>query len=140
MKLPYYNGKQVLLFIQYSTCHWSPPCGHKEEHVDTCIWWGDIYRYTYRYTYVYIQTDTYSFNILVCYFEFYTYYVQLNTKESYLLFYTYYVQLHTKTWMILRVGHDDFHHGDHTFSHGLSLEIHDSWSWKQDQPFYHLYL
>ena len=26
LKLDYYNGKQVLLYIQYATCLWSPAC------------------------------------------------------------------------------------------------------------------
>lgn len=60
LKLDYYNGKQVLLCIQYTTCHWSPAC---EEWRGTrwYIYMYDEVIYTDIHTYIYILTCIYTY-------------------------------------------------------------------------------
>jgi hypothetical protein len=61
------NGKQVLLCIQYVTCHWtcdwSLACEEEEEHADTytyiLMWYIQIYIQIYIHTYLYVYIYTY---------------------------------------------------------------------------------
>ena len=80
LKLVYYNCKQVLLCVQYATCHCSRACEERRRtrwyiYIYAEVIYTDIHTYIYIYTYLYVYINTYtyihtakiSFNILARY-------------------------------------------------------------------------